>query len=723
VRLADRATFATLSRTALLSLALGYLGNGSFLSAQPARTITFTKDIAPIVFAHCSACHRPGGGAPFSLLTYDDVRQRADSIVAATKSRRMPPWKPEPGSGIFAGVRRLDDEQLALIQQWATTSAIEGDPRDLPTLPRWPGEWQLGSPDLVMTMPEPYVLTAKGPDVFRTFVIPIPLTEERYVTSVEFHPGTHQHAVHHANLKIDRTRGSRRLDEGEAGAGYEGGGGRGATFPDGYFLGWTPGQLPRVSPDGMAWRVEPGSDLVIELHMMPMGGDHPVQVSVGFSFTDRPPARLPYMLRLGRQDIDIPPGEQAHAVTDTFVLPVDVEALAIQPHAHNLARQISGTATLPDGTMKPLIYIKDWDFGWQDVYRYAEPLALPKGSILTMRWVYDNSAGNPRNPHRPPRRVTFGQTTASEMGDLWIQVVSRTAADRAVLDASHSSKMLAEDTAGYEKMLEVDPQDPRAHYDLALCYLELNRVADAIAHLQEAVRLEPTSPWADYELGLVLLRQRHFDEAMQHFRRAVTLKPDFSEGYNNLGAVYHLQGRRDEALRWYGEALRVRPDNIEARYNMGRVHAAQGKVDEAIAAYRHVLSVKPDDAEVHGSLGSALISRGRIDEAVAHYRRALQLRPDLPTALIDLAWVLATSQRPEIREPTEALRLARHGVEVTQQRDATAMDTLAVAYAAAGEFDAAVRTASIALDLAVAAGAQDLAALIRQRLTTWQSRR
>jgi Flp pilus assembly protein TadD len=684
--------------------------------------VTFTKDIAALVFEHCAACHRPGGGAPFSLMTYEDVRQRATQIKAVTTSRYMPPWKPEPGYGEFAGARRLTDEQLTLIQRWVDTGAVEGDPKDLRPVPRWPGEWQLGKPDLIVTMPEPYFLRDDGPDVFRTFVIPIPLSEGRYVKALEFNPGTHQHAVHHANIKIDRTRSSRWLDEAQPGPGYDGGGGRDARFPDGYFLGWTPGQLPRISPDDMAWRVEPGTDLVVELHMLPTGTQQPVQISVGLSFTDQPPARLPYMLRLGRQDIDIPAGEREHVVADTFVLPVDVEALAVQPHAHNLAKEISGFALLPDRTTKWLIYIKAWDFGWQDVYRYAKPLLLPKGTTLVMQYTYDNSAGNLRNPNRPPRRVTFGQTTSSEMGDLWIQAVPLRTEDRALLDKEYARKMLAEDTAGYEKMLEVDPEDARAHYDLAFCYLEVGRVSDAIAHLEEVARLEPNSAWADYELGIVLLRQKRLDEAAQHLRQAVKLKSDFSEAYNNLGVVSHVQGKVDEASRWYGEALRVQPDNIEARFNLARVRAAQGQVDEAIVEYRQVLRIKPDDAEAHSGLGSLLASHGQIDEALVHFRRALLLRPDLPTAVVDLAWILATSDRADIRAPTEAVRLAERGVELTEYQNATVLNTLAVAYAAAGRFDQAINTAQVALDLASAGGDQELAGQIREHLITWRAR-
>src|SRR6266487_3437657 len=263
--------------------------------ALNAATVTFARDIAPIVFEHCAACHRPAQAAPFSLLTYDEVRRRAQLIAAMTKSRSMPPWKPEPGYGEFAGERRLSDRQIELIQQWVELGTPEGNVNDLPPAPRWAGDWQLGKPDLVVSMPEPYLLGSDGPDVFRTFVIPIEVPTGRYVKGLEFHPGVPR-AVHHANVKIDRTRSSRRLDD-------------------------------------TAWRLEAGSDLVVEVHMMPTGKPERVQVRVGLFFTDEPPLRVPYMVRLGRQSIDIPAGTRDYSVTDSYVLPVDVEVLSVQPHA------------------------------------------------------------------------------------------------------------------------------------------------------------------------------------------------------------------------------------------------------------------------------------------------------------------------------------------------------------------------------------------------------
>lgn len=318
----------------------------------------------------------------------------------------MPPWQPEPGYGEFLGNRRLSDAQLHMFQQWADDGFQRGDDRDLPSPPQWSHGWQLGDPDLVLTMPAAYPLAKDGADVFRTFVMPVPLSRRRYVRALELDPGAFA-AVHHANIKVDPTPLSRRLDEEEPGPGYDGGGSREARFPDGNFLGWTPGQSPRVEPVDTAWRLDPGDDLVVEVHLMPTGRAERIQLRVALYFTDQPPVRVPYILRIGREDIDIPAGEQRYVNTDSFTLPVDVDVLAIQAHAHYLAREIQGFATLPDGTRKWLVFIRNWDFHWQDVYRLAAPLPLPSGATLTMTYTYDNSTQNRHNPNRPPRRVTY----------------------------------------------------------------------------------------------------------------------------------------------------------------------------------------------------------------------------------------------------------------------------------------------------------------------------
>jgi tetratricopeptide (TPR) repeat protein len=698
----------------LLALALS-----SRSAAGPVPSTTFNKDIAPILFEHCSGCHRPGEAAPFSLLTYDDARRRARQIEAATASGYMPPWKPSPGHGEFARSRRLTATALDLIRQWVEQGAVEGNPADLPSAPRWPGGWQLGPPDLVVAMADGYRLRSDGADVFRTFVIPIPaMAEARYIEGMEFR-STGTAALHHANVKIDPSRASRRLDDEEAGPGFEGGSSREARFPDGHFLGWTPGQTPQMLSD-TAWRLPADSDLVIEAHMTPTGKPESVQVSVGLYFADKPPARLPSMIRLGSQRIDIPAGVVQYESTDSYVLPVDVEVLRVQPHAHHLARKIEGMARLPDGTTEWLIDIEDWDFKWQDVYEYARPLALPAGTTLTMKYSYDNSAANPRNPHRPPRRVTFGQTTSSEMGDLWLQVMTRSAGDRLALDGDYAPKMLAEDIAGVEKALELTPDLARLHADLGLCYIEAGRIPEALAALERSVRLDPRSASAHYDLGTLLLRERRFAEARDHFESAVRLKPGFAEAHNNLGVAQVAQGGIEEAVRSYREALRLMPDHAEAHYNLARALAAGSHVDEAVAHYREALARLPGDAEVHASLASLLATHGRVEEAIAHYRQALDANPDLPAALTDLAWILATSERNDLRAPVEAVRLAEQVAGQTGYRDATILDTLAAAYFAAGRTDRAIATARTALEAAMAGGGETLASRIRERLKFYE---
>lgn len=571
------------------------LGAASQDGSTPTPAVTFNKDIAPILWRHCAACHLPGRSGPFSLITYDAVRPRAREIARAVKSRRMPPWKPEPGHGTFAGSRALAAEQVSLIERWVEQGSLEGHPRDLPPPPAWSDGWEMGEPDLVVAMPEPFPMAANATDVFRTFVVPIPLSARRYVRAMEFRPGSPR-AVHHANIKVDQTRFSRQWDVRDPGPGYRGGGSREAKFPDGQFLGWTPGQSPRVSPPGMAWRLDPGSDLVIEMHLMSGFAAESVQASVGFFFTDQAPTRTAYMLRLGRQDLDIPAGQREYVSTDAYTLPVNVDVLGIQPHAHFLAREVRGTATLPDGTITPLIYIREWDFHWQDFYQFAAPLALPRGTVVAMRYTYDNSAGNTRNPSRPPRRVTFGQTSASEMGTLWLQVLPGSPAAWQTLDRHFSPKLLADDIAGNEKWLEVNPEDAQIHAELGMCYFEADRSADALRHLSEAARLDPVAG-RHYDVGRLLLVMRLYQDAVMPFRRALALEPGMAASHYGLGLAFDGQGRLDEAVAAYTTALELNLDYADAHFNLARVLTVQGRYGEAVAHYRRALQLNPGDAE------------------------------------------------------------------------------------------------------------------------------
>jgi len=658
----------------------------SAAAAQPAPT--FTADVAQILASRCAGCHRAGGIGPFALVTYDDAKRHAAQIAVVTARRLMPPWKPAPGKGEFQDERRLTDRELDTLQRWIAAGAPRGEGEaPAATVPSPSAHaaaedaWPLGTPDLVVRMPQPYSVPADGADVFRTFVIPIPTKTPRYVRALEFRPGNPR-VVHHANLGIDRTRSSRRLDARDPEPGYAGGMERDARYPEGQLLGWTPGQAPHRVPEGTQWRLEADSDLIVQLHLQPTGKREDVQASAAFYFTDDPPTRTPIGLRLGSETIDIPAGNDSWAIADRYQLPVDVDVVAIQPHAHNLARTMQAMAILPDGAMQWLIAIDDWDFRWQDVYRYKTPVALPKGSVITMAYVYDNSAANPRNPHRPPARVVWGQNTSDEMGDLWVQVIPRSAGDAATLLSDFRRKAHAEDLAAYTALVGRDPSNPLRHDAVGQLYLDDGRFDEAIAELRESLRLNDQSAPTHYNLGFALSARGRRDEAIAELEHALRIDPDYAVAHNNLGALLQVGGRLDEAQAHFERAVALGPDNVEAQANLAQL----------------------------------LSNRGRFADAARHFDAVVALRGDHVQALAGLAWIRATASDATLRDPAAAVRLAERAGQLTSQGDLVVLDALAAAYAAAGRYDEAVRTARAGLDVATRSGRTEIAAQFRQRI-------
>jgi tetratricopeptide (TPR) repeat protein len=553
------------------------------VSEASAQGVTFSRDIAPIVFDACVACHRSGGPGPFPLTTYDEVRRRATQIAQVTRNRFMPPWKVEPGIGHFVGQRLLSDAEIGKIDQWTKTGTPEGEPKALPVVPKFADGWLLGKPDLVVKPEAAFSLPAQQTDAFRIFAIRLPVTKRTYVTGIEFHPGNAR-AVHHANIRIDRTPSTRRLDEADPLPGYDGLMPRTAEYPDGHFLGWTPGQIaPLVQPE-LAWTLEPGSDLVVQLHMQPTGAVEEVLPEVGLYFSDRTPEKTPTILRLGSQGIDIPAGESHYVISDSYVLPVDVQLLAIQPHAHYRAKDIRGVATLPDGSSRLVMHIKDWDFRWQHVYREETPIRLPKGTRLSMEYTYDNSASNVRNPELPPTRVFWGQRSRDEMGDLWFQLLAANEHDRQLISDEALAKMTREDAIGIETMLKVSPDDHELHDDVAMLYLNMGNASRAVPHFAASAALQPSVAAAQFNLGTALTMAGRLDDAGSAFEKALAMRPEYSQARNNLGRVRLEQRRIDEALSHFREAVRLDPQNPQAWFNLSEAHAAKQDWSQALEA-------------------------------------------------------------------------------------------------------------------------------------------
>jgi len=560
------------------------------VASQPA----FTKDIAPLINDRCVMCHHAGGAAPFALETYADVKSHASQIAKVTASRYMPPWKADPIDGPFVGQHPLSDLEIETIRQWVGAGAPEGEARSAPARRQWTEGWQLGKPDLVVTLPEAYALQPTGTDVFRVFVMPLPVAKTRFVRGLEFRPGNAR-VVHHANIRLDRTPASRALDAADPAPGYSGLILRSADYPEGYFLGWTPGQIAPLVPKDLAWRLDPGTDLVVEIHMQPSGKPEAVQPSIGLYFDDAPPTRTAAMLRLGRQNIDIPAGEKLYTIRDAYTLPVDVEVLALQPHAHYRARDIMGEVKLPDGRSRELIHIRDWDFRWQHVYRFETPLKLSRGTTLSMRYIYDNSADNARNPERPPKRARWGQRSSDEMGDLWIQVLTKNETDLVTLTQQFRAKVAAEDVLGYEAEIERRPEEAGLRDDAALLYLELGRPEEAAEHFRKALALKGSDAAAHYNLGTALTLGRHFDQAEYEYRQALRLDKSYANAHNNLGNVLMAEGRFPDAVQQFREVVRLQPESAVAHSNLSTALANagdyQGAVEEADAA----LKLKPPE--------------------------------------------------------------------------------------------------------------------------------
>lgn len=601
--------------------------------------VNFTRDVAPILFEHCISCHREGGIGPFSLKKYADVREQAGLIAAMTETRTMPPWLPEPGPEPFVGGRRLPDEAIETLRRWADGGAPEGDPAALPAAPRFAPGWELGEPDLVVTMPEPYAVPESGRDVFRSFVVPVPTERDRFVEAMEFRPGNHE-VVHHAVVLVDAARSTRYLDALDPAPGWAGMQAGLAESPDGHFLGWTPGKTSLEVPERMTWRLPRGSDLVLQLHLLPRPDAAPVQVQVGFHFGEAP-SRTSTRLRLGTKAMDVPAGEENYRIRDVYRLPVDVELVGLYPHAHYLGKEMRAWAEFEDGRRHPLLHIPDWDFNWQAEYRFARPVSLPAGATLGMEFTYDNSADNPQNPHHPPRRVLYGPESSDEMGDLWIQVVPRRKEDLTALMLDFAQKETAARLAGYRFKLDRNPADEKAHFSLAGMLAALGERDEAIRHLDEAVRVRPDFALALSDLGRLHFLNGEVERAVSLFDRAIAASPALPQAHHNLGTVRLAQRNWQEAEALFRRAIEEWPEFAEAHYGLGEALEARGESEDALQHYRRAASVKPDFALAHFRQGNLLAKAGAEEASISHYEAAIAAAPDFVPARFNRAAVLA----------------------------------------------------------------------------------
>jgi hypothetical protein len=415
------------------------------VAARASAAVTFNHDVGPVIYRNCSPCHRPGEAAPFSLLSYQDAVKKGKMIAKVTHSYAMPPWKAEEGSYPYRDERRLTQKEIELIQAWVKSDMPEGNAEEKPEPPKFASGWRLGEPDLVVEMPTAYHVPADGPDIYRNIATPLGITEDKWVTAIDMRPSARS-VVHHVLYFADPNGKAHQRPPQGTEPGYSGMRAGQSTIALG---GWAVGAQPGFYPDGLALRLPKGSDLVVQYHFHPDGKPEAEKSLIGFYFAKKVPERsltrvqLPphYSLFSG---LDIPAGQKDFVIRDSYTLPVATDGVGVSAHAHYLGKQLKMTATLPGGDTKTLLYIKDWDFAWQDRYFFKELVALPKGTKLDVEIHWDNSADNPHNPSNPPIPVSWGEESKDEMGSISLIAVTHDEVDHGTLqrDVSQRSREL-----------------------------------------------------------------------------------------------------------------------------------------------------------------------------------------------------------------------------------------------------------------------------------------
>jgi tetratricopeptide (TPR) repeat protein len=613
-------------------LVMGAVSAAGITKPKPIlHKVTFNPVIARILYKNCTPCHRPGESAPFSLLSYQDAKKHAFEIAEVTKRRYMPPWLPEKGYDEFKGERYLTDKEIALIGEWVKEGRLEGPTANAPVPPKFSSTWELGPPDMILHVKYPYKMAAAGNEVFWNFVLPVPVKQPRWVRAVAIRPGNPR-VFHHANAVIDHS-GAARQREKFPGSGFPG---MDLTVkstdfnPDGNFLSWKPGSKPFVAPEGMAWLATPGMDLILNSHMRPTGKTEIVSPEIGLYFTDQPRTKYPILVELEHDGaIDIPAGDKNYLVSDDFKLPEDVYVLAVYPHAHYLCTLMEGYATLPDGTRKWLIRIPHWDLNWQGVFVLKKRLFLPKGTVVSMRYHYDNSADNPRNPHNPPVEVHGGDRSTDEMGDLWLQLLPAAGGDHraSIRDAWVQQR--------YQKY----PNNFTANYNMGDILMTKKKPAEAIPFFEKAIQLKPTSILGPVGLGDAYFAELKLPEAEQAFRKALSIDPKSTASRFNLASVEAELGNLDAAVKDFKEVLAEQPEYRNARGRLGDVLfawgddlAKSGNNEQAAERYQEALVYLPKNVALHTSLGAVFARLGQMDKARVELKAAVQLNPNFAPA-------------------------------------------------------------------------------------------
>ena len=636
------------SRRALCAF-LCALGVSAFLQCYrstpvqaQSTSITWRNQVAPIVYANCTACHHTGGSGPFDLTTYPAAHRWGPQIADVVASRYMPPWLPEPaGSAHFEGDRRLKASEIELLTAWVKSGMPEGSGPE-PLAPTYSKDWQMGTPDLILEMPAAVTEPASGSDIFVNFVLPGTVTETRWVRAMEIQPAGPKgevsgasSLVHHANLILDRTGSFRAQHPRDWQKGVPGMDlqiDSGDTFdPDSHLLFWKPDSTALVEPPTMPWRLDPGNDLVLNMHLKPTGKPEQIRARIGLYFTPTPATQHPMLIQLEHDAaLDIPANDAHFVVTDQLRLPVAVDVLALYPHAHYLCHEMQGWATLPGGQTEPLVTIPNWDIDRQSVYRLATPLALPAGAVLHMRYTYDNSAANIHNPSSPPVRVHGGNRATDEMSHLWLQVLPHAAPG-----SSEDPRLLLEQ-AWMEDALSKSPRDTIALYNLAALSQQAGNSPQAITLFQRLLKLDPRNLRALTALGSAYETSSDPTAATQQYKAALAIDPSNADATFDLAQLEVRAGDTVTAEPLLHRLIAKTPDDPDVHRLLAMAYTADGDVPKTLAELNAWARLTPQQPEAQRALAQVLSAAGQPADALLHQRRVLELSPNTPDDWSDL---------------------------------------------------------------------------------------
>jgi mono/diheme cytochrome c family protein len=388
---------------------------------------TYTGHIARILQDNCQSCHRPDQVAPFSLTNYEEASRWRTEIQAYTHERLMPPWKATPGFGDFKNDISLSNEEIELIAAWVEQGAPQGNPKEMPPAPRFNDGWAFGEPDLIVEMPEEYVVGPEGEDDYRHFVIPSEFAKDRFVETIDVRPGN-RGVVHHVIAYVDTSGKARKLDAADPGPGYTRFGGTGFD-PASVIGGWAPGNTPVKTPPASGHWLPAKCDIVLQVHYYRTGVEERDRTKIGvyFSKKDRPVPVRPTMAI--NTKFVVPAGKKLHTVHAQRTIKQSSYLFSVTPHMHLIGETMKVTAHLPDGTVIPVVQIDDWDFNWQTTYHFRKLQHLPAGTKVKLVATFDNSAENPNNPNNPPKDMRWGERTTDEMCIAFVDLLKESEYD------------------------------------------------------------------------------------------------------------------------------------------------------------------------------------------------------------------------------------------------------------------------------------------------------